>query len=64
MGNLLNNNIILIDPQPDWIRPASGKTDVWHGYCGSGPENGLKCPFGLDGRPVEIEEKWYWIKTK
>ncbi len=55
-------NMIVISPQPDWIRPASGGTDTWHGYCSSGPDGGLVCPFGLDGMPEEIDGVWYWVK--
>ena len=53
---------VVICPQPDWIRPASGGTDTWHGYCGSGPDEGLVCPFGVNGMPEEVDGVWYWVK--
>lgn len=48
----------IIKPQPDWIRPSCGGTDVWHGYCGSGPENGVRCHYGTVGSELWVRETW------
>jgi hypothetical protein len=58
------SDAVMIEPQPMWIRPASGGTEVWHGYCGSGPPDGLKCPFGVNGKPEEIAGVWYWVRAE
>jgi hypothetical protein len=52
-----------IVPQPNWIRPASDGSNIWHGYCGSGPEDGVVCPFGAEWEPEQIDGVWYWVKS-
>lgn len=48
----------IIKPQPDWIRPAVGADGVAHGYCGSGPNDGISCPYGRPGDVLWVREAW------
>lgn len=44
-------------PIPDWIRPCVGSDGVAHGYCGSGPENGIKARCKA-GETVYVKESY------
>ena len=46
----------VVKPQPDWIRPAVGLDGVAHGYCGSGPTGGIRCPYGVPGDRLWVKE--------
>jgi hypothetical protein len=48
----------VVKPQPEWIRPAVGRDGIAHGYCGSGPENGIRCPYGQPGDRLWVRETW------
>lgn len=48
----------IVKPQPDWIRPAVGDDGIAHGYCGSGPDEGVRCPYGSVGDELWVRETW------
>src|SRR5690606_3065898 len=48
----------VIKTQTDWIRPVVGSDGVAHGYCGSGPDNGVRCPLGKPGDRLSVKETW------
>lgn len=52
--------MIVITPNPHWIRPVKFPNGKYYGYCSSGPENGLRPP-GDDYVPEEIGNDWYWV---
>lgn len=49
--------IIKPQPVPDWIRPCVGSDGVAHGYCGSGPEQGIKSRYRR-GETIYVKEQW------
>lgn len=48
----------MVKPQPNWIRPCVGEDGIAHGYCNSGPTEGLRCPFGQVGDQLWVREAW------
>lgn len=48
----------IVKPEPDWIRPAVGVDGIAHGYCGSGPTDGISCPYGKPGDCLWVREAW------
>ena len=48
----------VVKPQPDWIRPRVSDDGIAHGYCGSGPTDGIKCPYGTVGDRLWVRESW------
>jgi hypothetical protein len=47
----------MVKPQViDWHRPMVGADGVAHGYCGSGPEEGRRSPYGTVGDIIWVRE--------
>lgn len=46
----------IVKNQPEWIRPAVGRDGIAWGYCGSGPENGIRCLYGQPGDRLWVRE--------
>ena len=42
----------------DWHRPMVGADGMAHGYCGSGPEEGRRSPYGTVGDIIWVRETW------